>query len=328
MELFNETPYAAKVFSTVLDDSSHLAVVVVKATYRFAPDGTVELDRTSPSPIHKSISSGELGPIWPDTFARKEDAEVFVYGRAIARGGLAVRELDVSLQIGDHVVPAKVFGRRTWRRGGLGYTWLAGPDYFHEMPLGWDRAYGGRAPSRGRGVPFPDNPIGKGFVLDRDMIDGVELPNIEDPARLIGAWFEQPQPFAFAPLPPNSAMVESKERDNPLSSASGSFASTTSTLNIAHPRLRIPSLVPGDEIVTQHMSPTGYQRFLLRLPAVWVDVRLGSQRSFLGVRLDTLILHPSEWRYVVVGRRAIRYQTGAETLRCTCVCEGREPAAA
>jgi hypothetical protein len=81
------------------------------------------------------------------------------------------------------------------------------------MPLAWDRAYGGRTISKDRRVPFPDNPRGKGYVLDRARVGGTDLPNLEDPAASIRSWHDQPQPLAFSPIPPGSALIDVEDQD-------------------------------------------------------------------------------------------------------------------
>jgi hypothetical protein len=100
-----------------------------------------------------------------------------------------------------------------------------------EMPLGWDRAYGGV--DQGIVVPsssqqpnffdtvaahpgsYPRNDIGLGFrVAGSNLrLDGTPLPNIEDPADLLtpsrlvcprrAAWHRQPRPIAFGYVMPH-----------------------------------------------------------------------------------------------------------------------------
>src|ERR1035437_3273348 len=54
---------------------------------------------------------------------------------------------------------------------------------------------------------YPRNPVGKGYLVLPDPIEGVELPNLEDPADLLTPerlvtrqpelWFRQPLPWCF-----------------------------------------------------------------------------------------------------------------------------------
>jgi hypothetical protein len=313
----NHTPYQAGLFSSVIDHEQMLAIVVVKATYRFARDGTVMLDRHTPFPIYQKFHATELGQCWPDVFARKRGAEVLVFGRAISRGREPTRTLEVGLRVGEVAQTLRVFGRRVWRRRRLKYV-IEGPEWFDEMPLAWDRAYGGRASVREQHVSFPDNPRGKGYVLDRFRVDGTELPNLEDPTQLIRSWRDQPGPLAFSPIPPGSALIDADDSDSELSpelSMSGSFASPSIALNIAHPRLRTARLQLHDLVQLSNMCEDGWQQFRLWLPFVFLDVRIGTEREVLHCNSDTLVLFPDEWRYAVVARRAFRCRVAAQA-RC------------
>ncbi len=322
--LINHTPYQAALFSTVLDQESTLVIVAVKATYRFTRDGSVMLDRRTPIPIHRTFHATELGQRWPDVFARKQGVDVLVFGRAISRGHRPTRMLEVGLRVGEVEQTLRVFGRRVWRRRMLKLE-IEGPEWFDEMPLAWDRAYGGRAISKERRVPFPDNPRGKGYVLDRARVGGTELPNLEDPARLIRSWHDQPQPLAFAPIPPGSALIDVEDQDAdvaPEVTMSGPFGSSSSTLNIAHPRLRATTLRNDDVVELAQMCEEGWQAFRLCLPFVVADVRLGAARELHGCTADTLVLYPDEWRYAVVARRAFRCHALTTERRVVQLVEG------
>jgi hypothetical protein len=54
---------------------------------------------------------------------------------------------------------------------------------------------------------YPRNPVGKGYLVMPDPIDGVEVPNLEDPTNMLTAerlivrkpelWYRQPMPWCF-----------------------------------------------------------------------------------------------------------------------------------
>jgi hypothetical protein len=311
MELLNHTPYEAQVFQTVLDDEEMLAVIVVKATYMFARDGNVSLERDHPLPIYREFVCSELGQIWPESFARRHQAEVLVFGHAIAPGGRPVEQLDVRLRVGDSLdAVGRVFGRRRWQARLLRQPHISKPEPFEAMPLDWAHAFGGHARSQGREVPFPANPHGRGYILDRKAVDGVELPNLEDPDRLITRWANAPRPLAFAPIPPGSSLVDFDDPDNPTppeASMTGPWATTSSTLNFAHPRLRTRTLQEGVAVVTHGMSPHGVQGFVLETPQVFALVDIGQRKSRHYCKPDTLYLYPQQGRYAVTARFAFRY---------------------
>src|SRR5690606_24421051 len=107
--------------------------------------------------------------------------------------------VDLQLRVGTHAVAARIFGRRRWQRRWIRGTQISAPEPFSTMPLDWTYAFGGRADVGGRRVPNLDNPLGRGYVLDEQAVDGVELPNIEEPERLIRHWTDMPRPLAFSP---------------------------------------------------------------------------------------------------------------------------------
>jgi uncharacterized protein YjbI with pentapeptide repeats len=81
-----------------------------------------------------------------------------------------------------------VFGDRTWSLFGM-----SEPAPFREMPLTWDRAFGGEG--------FADNPKGRG--LRSVEVDGKKvhpLPNVELPNKLLKSPSDKPAPAGFLPL--------------------------------------------------------------------------------------------------------------------------------
>jgi hypothetical protein len=67
------------------------------------------------------------------------------------------------------------------------------------MPIVYERAYGGG--DRKSETPERDwewrNPVGTGFAVAKGNIEGVPLPNIEEPAHLIRSWNDRPAPAGF-----------------------------------------------------------------------------------------------------------------------------------
>ena len=116
----------------------------------------------------------------------KPAGEVLVAGfcRAPQEGLSSAQE--VSFQVGGMIRRLAVFGDRQYLPGGG----VSEPVPFRAMPLVWERAFGG--------PDFPLNPLGKG--LDKDNRTGRELPNLEDPAHLLLAAGDRPQPACPFPL--------------------------------------------------------------------------------------------------------------------------------
>jgi len=203
------------------------AFALVKLTYEIK--GTTAV-LTQPEPLLFDLwSDEELRPRFPpgsDYWLDKRSTDVVIRGSAFAPAGRPTPSMFVSAQIGRAAKRIAVFGKRLvdWSHG---QPRLSRPEPFTEMPLLYQNAYGGldnRVPIPAHlekdylrtvalGLQFdhpglyPRNPVGKGYLVAPDPIDGVELPNLEDPADLLTAerlitrkpelWYRQPLPWCF-----------------------------------------------------------------------------------------------------------------------------------
>ena len=188
--------------------------VLVKRSYDIVPDAPLaRAEKDEPlAPIDRYWDMGDpqtstvqyesdMAPFKPMT-------DVVFVGKAISPGGRPVTNLDVGLQvegIGAKIV--RVIGnRRCLVQGGrLAFT---PPEPFTEMEIRYDNAYGGIDRKSIPEGPFhyPRNAMGKGMLLkwSKDLVDGLELPNLEDPAdplapeRLL---LDVPEAWPLAPMP-------------------------------------------------------------------------------------------------------------------------------
>lgn len=90
-----------------------------------------------------------------------------------------VAHLPISVEIGGRRKVLNVIGDRTWHRGVP-----TEPRPFTKMPLSWQHAFGGAG--------YADNPVGRGFVSGD--AEGVALPNLELPGRMIRSPHDRPPP--------------------------------------------------------------------------------------------------------------------------------------
>lgn len=140
------------------------------------------------------FAAQELGDTPLDPGMPKTHAEYLVHGRAFAPGGTPVRGVGVRATVGARVKTLHVLGDRYWN---VGYGAAPSePTPFVEMPLSWDRAFGGAG--------FSPNPIGRG-AAEVPAEGGATLhplPNIEDPRALIVDPSDRPAPVGFGPIDP------------------------------------------------------------------------------------------------------------------------------
>lgn len=206
LQVANHTPFSAAL--SVFPDPAGVesAYAVVKATFRFGPQGPEVAEQQAPllatdvfwgDPMQTSLRAvGEFALLKPAT-------DVLLIGRAIAPVA-NTRVADVSLRVGPVARTVRVFGDRHWEKSG-GKWRPSEPQPWERMPLRWELAWGGIAPQKGDDVPEhePRNPVGLGIV-GRDGVptDAQPLPNLEDPKALLSSPTDRPTPACFAPIAP------------------------------------------------------------------------------------------------------------------------------
>ncbi|WP_295441420.1 DUF2169 domain-containing protein [uncultured Thiodictyon sp.] len=133
---------------------------------------------------------GELGKQGSlDQGLPKPRGEVLVFGSGFAPRGTTRTASRVSIEVGPIKKSLDVFGDRFWEAGRI-----TDPLPFKEMPLTWDRAFGG--------PDFAPNPLGKGVkpVPGPGGHEFHPLPNLELPGRTIGSPTDRPEPAGLGPL--------------------------------------------------------------------------------------------------------------------------------
>lgn len=111
--------------------------------------------------------------------------DVIVVGKAVAPPNQRVKHLPVRLEVQSKKKDLMIMGERRWVRL-LGSVFPSDPVPFKEMPITFDRAFGGRDESRGPEKVAVElrNPVGQGFHPHRKAadIEGTPVPNVESVA--------------------------------------------------------------------------------------------------------------------------------------------------
>lgn len=158
-------------------------VVVVKGSFVAGPGGVASLAEQHAPFVYCDISTGEPGfssTAWETDFCRyKPLTDVIVVGKAVAPGRVPATEVAVRLEVQGRSKDAMVFGERRWVSA-AGFARMSPPVPFVELPLCWERAFGGDV----------HNPVGVGL--------GDEIPNVEDPRALISSQRDRPRPRGFS----------------------------------------------------------------------------------------------------------------------------------
>lgn len=214
------TPFEGVVRVWPPDDLEQVAWGTTKLTYRFSERS---LGPIEPGHLRHDIWDEDLEPRWPpgsDYWPFKRSADVTVRGIAYAAHGRATRQRVVAIKVGTASKRIAIMGTRFVEWGRDGRARIPAPDTFVEMPLEYTRAYGGvdwRVPvldtndvdealalNVGHDGVYPRNQSGKGYLVIDSRVDGVELPNLEDPDHLLTEdnliaaperWWLQPLPW-------------------------------------------------------------------------------------------------------------------------------------
>ncbi|MDD3846835.1 MAG: DUF2169 domain-containing protein [Syntrophorhabdaceae bacterium] len=138
---------------------------------------------------------GELGKdAILDMAMPKPKGEFLVRGRCFSPDGRPRGASRVTVRVGSVEKTLYVFGNRYWKKAaGMGFA-ISDPEPFTEMPVTYDRAFGGSG--------FERNPTGRGIspLVSSSGAKIHPLPNIEDPRHLIGSPSDRPDPAGFGPL--------------------------------------------------------------------------------------------------------------------------------
>ncbi len=243
----------------------------------------------------------------------KPGTDVLLFGHAYGPGGRTAHQAEVSLRLGPIDKRVAVFGDRRW--GGTILTRISSPEPFEAMPLVWERAFGGtEASADGGRVDGEDrNPVGAGFRsrVSGRKLEGLLLPNLEDPAHLISSPGDRPKPAGFGaiaahwkPRPKYAGTYDAAWQKSRAPYLPLDF--DPRFLMVAPEDQQVPGYLKGGESVEiAGATPSGILRFAL--PARRVDVlfRLDSGEERKTANLETVILRPDEKKVVLVWRAAL-----------------------
>jgi len=322
-ELRNKTPFRAAIFPGLDKHGVEHVSVLVKATYALpaaparagAPltvaDQQVPLHMADvlvgDDPATSSVKyQSDVGPLKPGT-------DVVLVGKAYPERGRSVA-VEVSLEVGPLAKRARVSGDRAWTRAG---SWIvSSPIPFEEMPLCYERAFGGWD----RSHPDPRqhggddrNPVGTGFAASQraERLEGLRLPNIEDPAKAIDDPRARPPVVGFGFVGrgwlPRRALAgtydaawdEQRAPLLPLDFDERFFNGAPADL-VATPRLR-----GGESVRVRGASRAGPLAFALPAPEITVGLSVRRELSTTRAELDTVIIEPDDARVVLSFRATV-----------------------
>ena len=327
MQLMNETPFLGYLASMPDRDGREHAIAVLKGTF------TIDGDRCVPAeePVEifgADVPNGEPGEsttrFESDLAMMKPATDVVMVGHAYApkRG---TKESAVSLRVGPVGLKARVIGDRQWGFL-LGLPRMSGPKPFEKIPLGWERAFGGRQPAKsGDGFDGQDdrNPFGTGYVRKnrRSFVKGLALPNFEHPKHPVKRLGQKPPPIGFGYvgrswLPRrkylgtyDEAWQEARAPLLPEDFDERGFCGAPAVLQAD------PYLEGGEPVEIRGASPKGTLRFDLPDVHPTFEAHFEGGWKPLAGALDTVVIEPDESRVCLTWRARLDFHHRVRALR-------------
>jgi hypothetical protein len=319
LQLANTTGLAATIFAAPDPAGIDSLYTVVKGTFDLA-----RLDAAGvPALAEEQVPPALADAHWDDPAATsvrvpsdvsliKPATDVLLIGTAYAAAGRPTTWMDVTLSAGPLRRIVRVFGDRVWRDGAT--AGATAPQPFEQMPLVWERAFGGTDVSaKGEVRGEARNPVGAGFrAPDGAMpLDGVPLPNLEDPYDLMTAWKHRPAPAAFAPVAAHwqPRVAHAGTYDDAWQQSRAPYLPADfdpAFFQLAPDGLIANGYFQGGEIIdVQGATPAG--RLAFRLPALplRVEYRLDSAAQSPPLHLDTVLIEPDAARVILVWRTTL-----------------------
>lgn len=328
MQVINTTPLPVHVSTPPAssDPCTRRLLMAAKATFDIDPDGTPRLDTQNPEPIFTRETKDARFPgfvLPPDPAVQVLDGfEVMLVHRVEL--DTPAKEVELTLTIGAEERRMRVVGDRQLVRGVA-----SEPLPFSEMPLTWERAYGGMpvfevAPDARLPMAHPANPLGRGYFPTEaaealtEMLGYADegFPRAMDPAPLLPNLLpidqgdaEDPAVVCWAPMPGAvslrldlSAAAVAAERDATAPrDIADLMRSASRDLCLASP----PE--PG-ALLRIRTSPPSPAR-VLRFPKleVGVHVAYGQTTSFAALEPQHLVWFTNTSRCAVTYRLAGRF---------------------
>jgi hypothetical protein len=339
LQFRNETPFQGTIMLFPNADAVDTLYTVVKGTFGVerTRDGAflTLADQQLPVTVAPEYH-GEPGKssvkVPSDVSLEKPGTDVVVIGHAHTWNDAPVTWMDVAVRVGPVGAYARVFGDRFWERSGVGFS-MTPPAPFIAVPLVWERSFGGRDRTDRGPAEEPRNPVGTGFRVPEGLepVEGMALPNVEDPTTPITSWNQRAAPAGFGPIdaywePRRSFAGTYDERWENERAPYLPLDFDPRFLQLAPPPLVAPGHLQGGEWVDlRGLTPAGVLQFQLPAVPLRISYRLDDTNQERPAVLDTVILEPDHDRVVLVWRAALVVDKKA--LRVREVHAALEPAA-
>jgi len=299
LQLNNSTPFEAGFCLFPNEDGIDTLYIMVKATFKIGQQWSLADKQIKVTAADEYWGEPEKSSIKKasDYHLAKKSTDIVMVGNAFSPNGQNVQQLDVSLKVGSQQKIVRVFGDRHWKKG-----LITQPLPFQSMPMVYERAYGGQHKHKGIIYNEPSNPIGLGFIGKRSIaeLEGLPLPNLEDPNQLISSFNVKPTPACFAPSAPfwQPRVAYSGTYDEQWQTTRAPylpFDFDKRFLNIAHQDLIASTyLTGGERVEISNMHNRGNLAFDLPHVGFNAEVEMAKEFYRTSFNLETLTLMPND----------------------------------
>ena len=318
MDFVNRTGSPAALLRRAGEGATIYASLITRVRYAMTDTGEL----VSPTPdlrltdLRRDPVKTEYGTFEPDLFLPRTGTDVIVLGRAVSPK--PTTQMSVLIKAGPYQLELLVLGERVWTRGASGDLVPGPAAQFTELPITYEDAFGGAAQTEYGELPDANNPVGKGFYLSEDEALGKPLPRIEDPAARVLQWNDRPAPVGIGPYPLAWGLrllqvftVDPGTREPAIHPERGLY-------DQAHPRLSGRRLDAGDAVTIEGMRPAGPLRMTLPPCPFALGVALGDAESWLGLRLEEVLVDLDTSLVDLTYRKSFKYET-VRHEKCTTV---------
>lgn len=310
LQLKNSTPFAAEIAVFPNEQGVDTLYAMVKANFRLGKAWVLADEQLSPQVEDEYW--GEPGKssikLASDFHTGKPATDIIMLGEACAHQRQTVKQIEVQLAVGHVNKTLLVTGDRFWDGGNI-----TSPKTFTSMPIIYERAFGGRhVIDEHQYLAEERNPVGCSFIgkRSRSEMNGLPLPNIEDPQQLIRSFGDKSSPAGFGYCSPDwlprrqfagtydDSWQKKRAPYLPLDFDRRFF-------NAAHPDLVYPGYLEGGEpIMIKNMHPNGEIQVKLPVVKILCNVKLKGQVHRPKLNIESLILEPNKRQLSIVWRAA------------------------
>lgn len=203
--LNNTTPFAAERTWVRDKNGAEIWLVAVRCSFMIQDNGqqVIAEEQTEVSRIPKFSGEPGLSSLIDecDLLHTKSKTDVLLYGQAHSHSGKPTTSQLVRLKVANIDKTLNVQGNRYWQEGIIGIG-LSSPEPFMQMPITYERAFGGtdqKDPNPKEHRWEPRNPVGTGFATSKEHLIDQLAPNIELPDKPYDDW-KKGTPAGFGPI--------------------------------------------------------------------------------------------------------------------------------